>query len=153
MWRRNRASLTLRSPGHSFWLRWWRGLYPPPEITALMMSIYGVLAVAGLSALVVPPISIAGEIGPFLTHVWAGFLLVGGALGVAATPRGFWWIERVAILSVGTASMMLLATTLYMHFTSAGNRVVTASAWLAVFLFLAIRYLRIRGFGLDPLRR
>lgn len=59
----------------------------------LVTSAYLLLVLVGGMAALVPSPSYQETSGSFLTYVWAGFLIVGGLLGVAEVFIGTLWTE------------------------------------------------------------
>lgn len=129
--------------------RLWELLHEPRVITALMMLLYCVVTTMGAAVYVQPPSSISSELG-WLTAGWAGLLVIGGTLGVVSTPRGIWWVERLAIIATATGTAVYLATVLQLHVSGSGNRIPQAGSIAIVLIALAIRWARIRYAALDP---
>lgn len=77
--------------------RIWLMLHEPRAVTATMIVAWSVCTGIGLAALVMPPASLAHQIGPLLTVIWAALLLSGGTLGGAGCAAGWWWAERSGI--------------------------------------------------------
>ncbi|WP_264032183.1 hypothetical protein [Cellulosimicrobium sp. SH8] len=129
----------------------WGKIQEPKVITCLVWVIYLVTLVVGLTALTDPPSSIEGEIGLGLTRMWAGFLVLGGTIGVVATLPGIWWLERAAVLSVVTGLAIYCAVALNLHFAEAsGNRLPQAGVIAIAALGLGTRWFRIRRYAYDP---
>ena len=124
--------------------RLWLMLHEPRIITAVTGAVWGVLIGIGLSALLAPPASIAHELGPTLTVIWASCLLVGGSLGMVGCLPGWWWVERTGIISAITGSAIYLIVV--------PERVEGVGGILLGILLLILRWLRIRGAQLDPAR-
>lgn len=129
--------------------RLWTMLQEPRAITALMVLAYGLVLVIGVAALAQPPSSITHALG-WVTRVWAGCLLAGGLLGVAAAPKGLWWIERLAIIAALTGTAIYLSTVLQLHFAQAGNRIPQAGFISITLVTFIVRWTRIRYAALDP---
>ena len=85
--------------------RVWRLLREPREITALSATGWLVAAYTGTIALLAPPLTISGAIGPILTVVWGLMLVTGatlGTLGCLLLPEPWWrWVEQSGILLAG----------------------------------------------------
>ena len=131
-------------------VRLWLLLKEPRVITAMHLLGYAILATAGALALGTPPSSIKAEWGPLLTQRWGGGLLLGGAVGLVATPRGWWWVERAGITLLAIALAMYLSIVVYLHYTGTGNRLPQAGVAAYAIISLVIRFLRIRTAALDP---
>ena len=128
----------------------WHLLKEPRVITAMHLLGYAILATAGALALGTPPSSIKAEWGPLLTQLWGGGLLLGGVIGLVATPRGWWWVERTGITLLIIALAMYLSVVIYLHYTGSGNRLPQAGVAAYAIISLVIRWLRIRSAALDP---
>src|SRR5699024_9961912 len=88
---------------HPF-VRAWTKVHQPRVISALYCVIYTLLLLGGISALIDPPRSIEGTIGAAAMTLLASLLTLGGALGAPASLVGAWWLERLAVVSVGVAA-------------------------------------------------
>lgn len=132
--------------------RLWMMLHEPRAVTATMIGLWAVMVAIGLSALLAPPMPIAHEMGPTLTVIWAVLLLVGGALGLAGCPTGWWWIERAGVILAGTGMTVYLAVVLSLDYSQPGSRLVQAGIVLLAVGLLVTRWLRISGAQVDPTR-
>lgn len=141
--------MELPAPKRRLPLRLWDLLHEPRAITLLMMLLYVTVFCIGCVALYYPPSSIEKELG-WVTMLWATSLILGGFLGVASTPRGVWWVERLAIIATGTGVVIYLSTVLQLHLSEGGNRLPQAGFILIALISLAIRWVRIRYASLDP---
>lgn len=129
----------------------WGKVQEPKVVTCLHWIAYLVILGVGASALVDPPSSVAGELGPALTTVWAAFLILGGVLGVFATLPGIWWLERAAVIASITGLAVWVMVTVVLELTIPdGNRWPQAGALLMLALLLAVRWFRIRRYAYDP---
>lgn len=138
------------SPKRKLPLRIWELLREPRAITALMFLMYIVIFCIGWTAFSTPPSSIQAELG-WVTPLWASSLILGGALGTVSTPRGVWWIERLAIIAAGTGVVIYLMTVLQLHLVSeTGNRLPQAGFIFLALISLGNRWFRIRYASLDP---
>lgn len=131
----------------------WFSLEEPPEVTALMMVIYVVMIGVGLAAILAPPTALLSSWGQPLTMIWGSLLMVGGALGAAACPRGLWWLEAQAtwilILALNLRALLVLMLQIT---TGSGSRITQLGELVALTLWFALRWARIRGIPVDPLR-
>lgn len=124
-----------------------------PRVRTLLTSFgWLVIAVAGGSALMLPPVSIEHKIGPTMTIVWASLLLVGGSLGYigALVLHGWWWVERTGIITACTGGLIYFVALLGIHGVSPGNRIPQACFVLFFIIAGVIRYTRIMGSQTDP---
>lgn len=129
----------------------WSKVQEPKVVTVLHWIAYLVALAVGISALVDPPSSVAGELGPLLTAIWAWFFILGGVLGAFATLPGIWWLERGAVIACLTGLAVWVMVTVVLEFTIPdGNRWPQAGALTMLALALAVRWFRIRRYAYDP---
>lgn len=128
----------------------WLLLREPRTITAFTAAIWLALGIAGLSALLNQPLTMAAKLSGPLTYTWGAFLLLGGILGVAGCLAGWFWVERCGIIAVATGALVYGAIVLSLHYASAGNRIPQSMFVLAVLLSLPVRWQRIKGAQTDP---
>jgi hypothetical protein len=109
----------------------------------------GLLAAVGSA-----PVFLTGSIGPLLSVLVGGVLVVGGIVGAVAVVAGHWWLERVALLVVGLGWVMLLPAALFFAVAGRGS----SGIWLVVALVITAlsdvfkRYKRVDWAYLDPTR-
>lgn len=132
--------------------RLWHLLHEPRIVTAAQGVVWLAWLATGLAALIAPPMTIAHEIGPSLTILWSGLLLLGGILGLAGCLPGWWWVERAGILSATSGALVYLTVVLSLHASATGSRLVQAGFILLAIGSLGVRWLRIRGAQSDPMR-
>jgi len=132
-------------------VRAWTKVHQPRVISALYCVIYTLLLLGGISALIDPPRSIEGTIGAAAMTLLASLLTLGGALGAPASLVGAWWLERLAVVSVGFSAGIYgaIIITLDVQATS-GNRQLQLSMVLVVLLMQAVRWHRIKQRPYDP---
>ena len=141
-----------KTPGQFRTARWM--LHPPRWINAAQVTAYTMAGVAGLLAAVggVPTL-LTGTIGPLMAVVVGSVLVVGGVIGSLAVLGGQWWLERVALLTVGLGWVMVLPAALFYAATGRSSAV-----WLIVALVVTAlsdifkRYRHIDWAYLDPTR-
>ena len=131
-------------------IRLWQLLDEPRVRTAIRMVAYAVLIVAGIGAFGTPPASLKAACGLHVTDIWAAALILGGATCLVATPRGWWWIERIGITIAGTGLLMYLSVVVTLHVTSAGNRIPQAAIIAFALTLLVERYIATKDAALDP---
>lgn len=132
------------------WIRWLLSIPEPRSVRFGYLIAYLLFAVAGVSVLVSPLLSLDGVLGPVLTYVWGSFLLAGSVLGAATVLTIYWWAERAAIWLAGTGITVYAILTIGQHVTSAGNHMVRLCFILAALVFLIVRYFRIKGARVQP---
>lgn len=130
--------------------RAWLWLMEPRRATAARIGTYGAISLAGLSVLADSTRWLV-EALQWAEPIWATGLIVGGILGVIATPRGLWWLERAAVILCGNALAVYAGASLTMGYRGApGNYVLPACVAIALGLTLRIRWRTIRTAWLDP---
>ena len=132
--------------------RLWLMLHEPRVITAVTGGAWAIVIGIGLSALLAPPTTIAHELGPTLTVIWAACLLVGGSLGMVGCLPGWWWVERTGIISAITGSTIHLIVVLSLQYAQPGSRLTQAGYIALGIVLLILRWLYIRGAQIDPSR-
>lgn len=109
------------------------------------------LAGGGYSALTNPPTSIEGHIGATAMLTLALLLTFGGVVGAAAVLPGRYWLERVAVLAIGVATVIYAGIIVTLHLTSAtGNRLLQLSLIAFAGAMQLVRWHRIRERPYDP---
>lgn len=132
--------------------RAWGLLHQPPMVTAMATLAYAGLAVLSALSLNHPPGTITSELGKYVTMSWSLFALLGGLVGVLSAPRGVWWLERVALLSVATFLLIYTTTIAGLQVTSSGSRWMQLGVLCLGWYFVVSRWDRTSGAALDPTR-
>lgn len=145
---KRRKALRSAAWWHDYFFGW---VKEPRTLTYLSCLAYALLAaLTGLSALLVPPTSITHHLGPLVTTTWGGLILVGGVLAIAGCLPGWWWLERVGIVGISGGLVIYALVVISLNSTSSGNRLPQTGAILVCLVFMAIRWLRVRGAFADP---
>lgn len=142
-------------------MRWlsqvWQGITEPRHMKVAYMVIYMLTIAVGVVTLIAPPQSIAGEVGPTITIVWACLFLLGGIAGTITVLPGWWWAERVlALAPVGIGLSIYAAVVIVLHVQTvdAGASRLTQVGIIALAAApFAIRFLVIREYSYDPRAR
>lgn len=115
---------------------------------------YIVVTIGGIFALLFTPDSVKAELSGFEWMIgwWAGFLLVGGVMGLVGRITTIWIIEPAADVAafIGVAMYFVIIG------STAISSVTAAVATCLVFvagLGVARRYLELQLFGSDPINR
>lgn len=132
--------------------RLWLILHEPRVITAFQSLVWLLYVAIGFAAIISPPMTIAHELGPTLTGVWAAFLFGGGVFGFAGCVPGWYWVERAGIYLTITGAIAYLIVVGNLHATTVGNRLVQAGFILSAILSLVVRHLRVGNLQTDPTR-
>lgn len=136
---------------HQPWLlRLWLRVREPRVVSLLYFLIYAALAFGGVAALVDPPSTIQGQIGIVSMYMLAGLLTFGSIVGLVAVLPGIWWLERTAVLAIGSAAGIYGFIILGLQFAESGNRLLQLSFVVTVLLMQAVRWHRIHERPYDP---
>lgn len=119
----------------------------PRVVRLIQFAIYMCMIFAGIVILTAPPWSLRETLGTFLVIVLGSFITLGATLGALAVLPGIWWLERVAILSLGTGLAMYAVAIL-----SLGAPLAAFLIGAAFVLSLVQRWMEIRQFQLAPRR-
>jgi len=128
----------------------WESITEPRHMKAAFFVLYVVTIGTGFVTLLVPPTSIAGELGQPLSVTWAVFWLLGGFGGALTVFPGWWWAERLSIVLVWAGFGIYAFVVLSLHFTSSGSRLTQLGV-----IFIAsgvgyVRWLMIRKYTFEP---
>ncbi|WP_105033483.1 hypothetical protein [Cryobacterium aureum] len=122
-----------------------------PRSTRLaFFCIYLILVLGGSSAFTGPPTSIDDTLGSALTLLWGAFFIVGGILGASSVLRGSWWVERVGLLSSGTAFAMYAVVITFLQIQQAGPYLMQLCIIAVALTTLTLRWTQIRRYAYDP---
>lgn len=146
-----RHEMPLNSGGRpSWWQRAWGRVKEPRVITFLTWLGYVALTIVGAYALVNPPSTVEGALGPFAMYATAGMVFAGGLAGVAGTLPGWREMERLGIASILGGSAIYSTLVLILHFTEDGNRSFQAGFIIFGITSLASRWVRIKDHTFEP---
>lgn len=136
-----------------FALSLWHRIHEPRVAKVIYLIGYVIAVAIGVVTLWRPPTSIETPLGPGLTAIWAVLILAGATASTVAVLPGWWWLERLGILSVAGGALIYFGVVLSLHFqgppdssrlTQAG--VILGFAWL----ISANRLWEIRGYTFEP---
>lgn len=130
--------------------RAWLRVSEPRVVSLLFALIYVGLALGGVSALFDPPLTAPGAAGGFAMVTLAAMLVFGGVVGAPSALWGVWWLERVALLSVGLSAAIYGGVVAILHMTGEGNRLLQLSFIVGVLLVQLVRWHMIRVRPYDP---
>ncbi|MFT4282377.1 hypothetical protein [Microbacterium sp.] len=130
--------------------RLWDSITEPRHMKAAYFVLYTVLTGTGIATLLVPPTSIAGELGQPLSVAWSVFWILGGFGGMLTVFPGWWWAERLSIVLMWAGFAIYGLVVFSLHFTSSGSRLTQ----FGVIVFASgvgyIRWLQIRKYSFEP---
>lgn len=130
----------------------WFKIKEPRVISVLYFFIYLVMLVGGISSFIDPPATILGEMGDVTMYSLGSLLTAGGAIGSFASLPGIWWLERIAVASIGAAASLYAVIVLTLHLTQPGNRILQLSFVLSIIIMQLVRWHRIHERPYDPAR-
>ena len=130
------------------WLsRTWGSLHEPKRVTALVVIVYAVTLILGVS--IFQNITVQGVSIFTAVKVTAGVAMVtGGATGVPAAWVGAYWLERLSAIALAGGYTLWGIFIAYLHFShpSFGLEApwTTLTATAVVALFALIRFERVK---------
>lgn len=132
--------------------RAWGVVREPKAVTIQVAALYLMLGTAGLSAVVNPPNSVDGPLGPAYSVIWAWSMMLGGYGAAVFTPSGAWlWERPLLILVTGAVSLYLYTiVSQAISMSGTGNRWPQALVVSALLLWLLIRLQRILREPYEP---
>ena len=133
--------------------RLWARVTEPRHLKVAYAIFYTAAILLGLLALVAPPQSISGELGPILTVAWGVLAIIGGTGGLGTVFSGWWFLERLSIVLIWCALGVYLTVVIALQVTSdSGSR----GAQMTLFLFAGglfyVRWYLIRAYSFEPRR-
>lgn len=134
----------------------WARITEPRHMKFAYLVVYVLTMAIGIVTLIAPPQSIAGEVGPVLTTIWASLFIAGGAAGAIAVLPGWWWAERLlAIAPVLLGLTIYLTVVLILHTQNAdtgSSRLTQLGIIVLSAAPFSIRFLIIREYSFEPRR-
>lgn len=125
---------------HRLWLR----VREPRVITMISGAYWTVIIGMGAAAFIAPPRSIAAELGPIRTELWASFLLVGGILGLVGccllTPVWWRWVEHAGMIAAAGGLALYFTVVMSLHYTQTGSRLTQALGLVGLVVGLLLRW-------------
>lgn len=123
--------------------RLWLRVREPRVITAISGLYWLVFVVMGVAAYFAPPRSIADELGPIQTELWASFLFVGGILGFIGccllTPVWWRWVEHAGMVLAAGGVVLYLIVVMSLHYAQSGSRLTQALGLVGLLVGLLLR--------------
>lgn len=137
--------------------RAWGRVAKPRHVKVIYQVIYLLSALIGMVTLTNPPQTIAGEVGPVLSVVWASLFIVGGLVGIVTVLPGWWWVERllgIAPILIGLA--IYLSVVVVLHWQSidtGGSRGTQIGIILLAASPFILRFFFIKEYSYEPRAR
>ncbi|MBS3177772.1 MULTISPECIES: hypothetical protein [unclassified Pseudoclavibacter] len=138
------------------WLRWlWSEFTYPPHMRAIYVWVYILTICGGVVTWTSPPRTIASEIGPILSNVWALALLCGGILGLIFVATPWWAMERAAVLLSMSGLGVYAYVVLILHLGSepGSSRLLQLVVIVLAATLYFIRLVSVRHYSFQPLSR
>lgn len=130
----------------------WENVPPPRWVSVFHAVAYLVMATAGVLTLTEPPLFLRVGFGGALTVYWAWLLILGGLAGVPAALTGLFVLERVAVLSTGTAIAMYGVAVIELDLVSDAELAYQSLLNLALLVLIITRAIRVWHGVRDPER-
>ena len=131
----------------------WDSIHEPRVKKVIYAVTYLIATGIGAVTLYRPPTSIETPLGPTLTTVWGALILAGALAALVAVFPGWWWLERVGIISVAAGALIYfgVVVTLHMQSQPESSRLTQAGVILGfAWAGSAARLWEIRGFTFEP---
>ena len=137
--------------------RAWNAISEPRHVKVVYLAIYALSAGIGIVTLLKPPQTIAGEVGPILSMVWASLFILGGIAGVIAVLPGWWWIERLLCIAptlIGLTIYFAVVVALHSQsIDSGGSRATQIGIILLAASPFILRFFFIKEYSYEPRAR
>lgn len=134
----------------------WARITEPRHMKVAYLVVYAITTAVGVITLITPPQSIAGEVGPVLTTIWASLFIAGGLTGMITVLPGWWWAERllaIALVILGLAIYFTVVVILHAQSADTGSsRLTQLGIILLASAPFTIRFLIIREYSFEPRR-
>lgn len=141
------AQRQRKNPITGFWER-----IPEPQIVSMLIALaYGLMCVAGISAIFDPPRSIYTAFNSqFLIVYWAGLLAGGGFIASIAVLPGAFWLERIGSAALFLGLVMYVITVFSFHHPGVDNRIPHLLTICTLLILVLTRWARIWSEFRDP---
>ncbi|WP_353809169.1 hypothetical protein [Agromyces sp. SYSU T00194] len=130
--------------------RLWESITEPRHLKAAYFVIYAVAFVTGSVTLLVPPVTIAGQLGPAITVLWSILFIAGSTGGLLAVFPGWWWAERLSAVLIVTGILIYAIVIGSLHFTHTGSRLTQLGVLALAASPFVVRWLLIRKYSHEP---
>lgn len=128
----------------------WAMVSEPRYLSVVYGGIYTVAALTGAVTLINPPQTIAGELGPMFSVMWALLFLLGGMLGMGTVLQGLWKWERWGNYLVLGGIVIYGGVISTLHFTASGSRLTQLGVLFLAAMVFVVRITVIRGRTYGP---
>lgn len=126
------------------WQRLWSRVKEPKVISFLVWTGYLALAAVWIYALLDPPTTIVGGMGPLAMSITSGLIAVGGILGAIGSLPGWQLTERLGIAAALGGIVIYMSLLSYLQVTGEGNRLPQLGVIYFAFVSLIGRWIRIK---------
>lgn len=137
--------------------RAWGKVTKPRHVKVIYLVIYLLSALIGLVTLIKPPQTIAGEVGPLLSVVWASLFILGGLVGTITVLPGWWWAERllgIAPILIGLTIYLSVVVVLHAQsIESGGSRATQVGIIMLAASPFILRFFFIKEYSYEPRAR
>lgn len=122
---------------------WWHNVPEPKAVTLATAFAYSLIAAAGASALIDPPNSVKEGLDKLWVIYWVWLLLGGGVIGAISSLKGWYWAERIAVVSVVTGLAMYTSIIMEQHLIPGQNKLPTFFLMTTLTGAAAARWIRV----------
>lgn len=134
----------------------WERITEPRHMKIAYLVVYLLTVGVGVVTLITPPQTVAGEVGPVITIIWAGLFILGGAVGTISVLPGWWWAERLLAIGpvmLGLAIYLVVVIILHVQGADTGSsRLTQVGIIVLASAPFTIRALVIREYSYEPRR-
>lgn len=134
-------------------MRAWHRIHEPRVSKVIYLVGYLIAIGIGTVTLWRPPTSIETPLGPTLTTIWAALILAGAIGSALAVLPGWWWLERLGIISIAGGALIYFGVVLTLHFQGpeGSSRLTQAGVILCLaWTISANRLWETRGYSFEP---
>lgn len=138
------------------WTKWlWSEFTFPPHMRAFYTAVYMITIYCGVVTWVSPPGTVANEIGPILSNIWAVALFSGGLLGLVFVLTPWWALERasLALCIAGLGVYAYVVFFLHIQAPPGSSRLLQLGVIALAAILYLIRLVSVRHFSFQPLSR
>lgn len=127
--------------------RWWRN--PPLDRPVFQIGYIATIG-AGVATLLVPPSTIANELGPVMSVAWAVMFIMGGTIGALTIYTDHWQLERLGIKTAGLGLLVYAAVIIALHVSEPGSRLTQLGMIIGTGGLYLARLRQITGWDYKP---
>lgn len=129
---------------------WWYNVPEPRRITYLTALAYSLFSAAGFTALLDYPDTLLHGLGEWWVVYWSWLMLAGGLAGAVSCLKGWYWLERIAIIAAVTGIALYVGSVMDQHVIPGHNRLPSMFLMITLAGTAAARWSRVNEGLKDP---